>query len=408
MDNYVALIIVLIVLLVLAAFFSAWESACLHVSKTRLKSAGEKAAKAIEILEERDSFAYVVMTGETLCVVAASVTTLILFRPVMGQKYASITAIAAAAATLLVFCVVLPKTLVKKRPEGFIIAFLPVFRLFHGFFAPISALVSFWERLLIKLFKVTDQTSITEEELLSFVGEARQEGGINEQEEEMIRSVIEFDDLEAADICTPRVDVRAVSKDSSTEDITAIFRETGYSRLPIYEESIDNIIGLALNIDFFYMVETLGQPLESIIRPVIFVTKSVKISKLLVELQQNKTHLAVVVDEFGGTVGIVTIEDIVEELVGEIWDEHDEVVQEIEQLDENCWRFKGDADIDDMFEIFGLKDEQAESVTVGGWIVEELGRVPVTGEQFDYKNLRVTVTEVLKHRVFSATIEMAE
>jgi CBS domain containing-hemolysin-like protein len=411
MGDYVALLIILIVLLVLAAFFSAWESACLYANKTKVKSMGEKAGKALDILEKRESLAPVVLTGKTLVIVVASVLVTVLFTSIAKNTAKTVVSVAAVALhimALLLFCIVLPKTAAKKDPENFVIVFNPFFRLTKVILCPISVIVSGWEKLIIKLFKVTDQPSITEEELLYFVGEARQEGGINEQEEEMIRSVIEFDDLEAVDICTPRVDVSAISKDSPTEDITALFRETGYSRLPIYEDSIDNIIGLALNVDFFYMVETLRQPLENIIRPVIFVTKSVKISKLLVELQQNKTHMAVVVDEFGGTIGIVTIEDIVEELVGEIWDEHDEVVREIEQLDDKKWRFRGDADIDDMFKIFGLDDGEAESITVGGWVVEELGRVPVTGEQFDYKNLRVTVTEVLKHRVFSITIDCVE
>ncbi len=260
---------------------------------------------------------------------------------------------------------------------------------------------------IVKIFRLDADRSVTEEELITFVEEVRQEGGINEREEDMIKQAIEFDDVTANDIVTPRVDVEAVSVDDSVEDIERRFFSTRFSRFPVYRDSIDNIIGVILQKDFHYKVMKMRYPLEKIIKPIVFTTKSVKISRLLKTLQEKKSHIAVIVDEFGGTVGIVTIEDIVEELVGEIWDEHDDVVEHIVKIDDSTYKIIGNTELDDLFGLFGIKNNTS-STTVGSWVIENIGGIPREGDTFQFENLDVTVSKTLRHRIMEIIVKASE
>ena len=228
--------------------------------------------------------------------------------------------------------------------------------------------------------------------------EAEQEGGIDEQEGTLIRSAIEFSEIEAMDILTPRIDITGVSVKASREEIAKVFSSTGYSRLPIYEDSIDHIVGIIYQKDFYKYVYHAGKDISAIIRPALFIAKSKKIGTLLKELQHKKSHIAVVLDEFGGTIGIVTMEDILEELVGEIWDEHDEVIQEIEKISDEEYIVLGNTNID---KLFGLlhKEEELEVLTVSGWTMDMLGHIPEEGDCFEYQNLSVTVLQMDGKRV---------
>jgi CBS domain containing-hemolysin-like protein len=242
---------------------------------------------------------------------------------------------------------------------------------------------------------------------LTFVEEVRQEGGINRQEEEMIRQAIQFDDVTAGEIYTPRIDVAAVSETSSAEEIDQKFFETGFSRLPVYRDNIDHITGVILLKDFHHEVIKQGKPPAGIIKPVVFITKSMRAAKLLRTLQEKQSHMAVLVDEFGGTVGILTIEDIVEELVGEIWDEHDEVVETIRKNGDGTFLVLGNSSLDDMFDFFKTAGDDAgalSNTTVANWVMETIGGVPRMGDEFSYKNLRVRVSKVIRHRVIEVTV----
>ena len=230
------------------------------------------------------------------------------------------------------------------------------------------------------------------------VEEAQSEGGIDEQEGDLIKSAIEFNDMEAGEILTPRVDLTAVDIEEDQQAIYNIFMETKFSRIPVYKETIDNIVGVIHQRDFFVMIRTKGQTMEDIIKPAIFVSESIKISKLIKHLQNSQSHMAIVTDEYGGTKGIVTMEDILEELVGEIWDEHDDVVEDLEKISETEYLVSGSADVEEVLELFGLTEE-TEQNTVTGWVMEKLEKMPEIGDMFEEDGLHVTVKELDGRRV---------
>lgn len=398
----VSLIVALGALLVLSAFFSASETAYSALNRIRMKSmaadGNKKAARALALAENYDRLLSSVLIGNNVVNIVTSSLATVLFVGYFGNLGVTLATITTTVLVLL-FGEISPKTLAKEAPEQFAMFAAPILQGLVAVLRPVNWLLAQWKKLILKLFKVKGDAGITEQELLTYVEEVRADGGINEQEEGMIRSVIEFDDLEAADIYTPRVDVEAVSAESSVQEIAGIFHETGYSRLPVYEGSIDNIVGVILEKEFHYAVETHGKPLQSILRPALFIPKTVSISNLLGEMQRKKLHMAVVVDERGGTLGIVTIEDIVEELVGEIWDEHDEILEELEQKPDGSYLVRGGVPLEKMLELYGLEDESAASSTAGGWAIEMLGHIPQAGESFSFQGLLVTIEEVKRHRV---------
>ena len=246
--------------------------------------------------------------------------------------------------------------------------------------------------MLTKIFKHKEDTAITDDELMIMVDEAEQEGGINAQESTLIKSAIEFNDLEAKDILIPRVDVVAVDCNAPFDEIDKIFFDTRYSRLPVYKDSIDNIIGILHEKDFIKQRMDPGFSLEKAAKPAIFVVSTTKISAVLQQLQKKKSHMAVVSGEFGETVGIITMEDILEELVGEIWDEHDEVESDITEVSETEFKVLGSTSLNDFCEYFDIREVDCESATVGGWVIEMLGKVPSMGDELTYANLRITVS----------------
>ncbi len=236
-----------------------------------------------------------------------------------------------------------------------------------------------------------------------FVEEAEQEGAINKEDKQLINNVIEFNDIKAIDILTPRVDVVAVSINSTIDEITELFLQTGYSRIPVYKNSIDNMLGFIHIRDFFSLTQR-AKNIEDILSPVLFVTPHIKISELLKKFQVEKEHMAVAIDEYGGTVGILTMEDILEELVGEIWDEHDEIEEKFVKLDDYRYRISCNADTREMMRLFGLDDEYEET-TVSGWVINQLGAIPKVKDTFTYKNLYVTVSKVFRQRVMEIIVE---
>ena len=239
--------------------------------------------------------------------------------------------------------------------------------------------------------------------------EAQQEGGIDEQEGTLIKSAIEFQDQEAMDILTPRMDIEAVPADATKAEIAKVFAESRFSRIPVYEGSIDNITGILNQKDFYNFVYDTEQSVESIVRPAMFITQNMKIDNLLEQLQRAKSHMAVVLDEFGGTVGIVTLEDILEELVGEIWDEHDEVEEEFEKVSDNHYLVKGSANVEKFFEYLDVTvEEEQQSYTVSGWVMEVLEQIPNVGDTFTWNSLKVTVVTMDGKRVEQISVEILQ
>jgi CBS domain containing-hemolysin-like protein len=404
----VVLIAALAVLLCFSAFFSASETAFSSVNRIRLKNlaAGNnrRAKLALKLLESYDKLLSTVLVGNNIVNIASSAIATVIFVGFFGSAGVSLATLVMTV-LVLIFGEISPKTLAKEFPEKAAMAFAPALQALVLIFSPVNRLVARWKRLIVRLFPAKGRRPVTEDELLTFVEEVREEGGINRQEEEMIRQVIEFDDITAGEIYTPRVDVAAVPEGAGAEDIDRAFLETGYSRLPVYRASIDNITGVMLLKDFHHEVMKGGKSPAGIVKPVVYITKSMKVSKLLKTLQKKKSHLAVLVDEFGGTMGIVTVEDIVEELVGEIWDEHDEVVENIFETNDGSFRVLGNTDLKELFAFFSLDGEpETASTTLGNWVTETLGGIPREGESFSFQGLLVTVSRVLRHRVMEAVI----
>jgi len=411
---YVAIVISLLLLLSLSTFFSSCEMAFSTLNRIKLKNMAVKSKRArfvLKMLETYDKILSTVLIGNNIVNIAASALAAALFIDLFGPKGVSL---ATLIMTMLVLVIgdISPKALAKETPELTSMRNAPLLRLFVFVFSPINVIMTGWKILLMKIFPVKGDRATTEDELLTFVGEVRQEGAINIHEEHMIRQVIEFDDLKASGIFTPRIDVVAVSDDCAPEEIDKIFINTGFSRLPVYRETIDNITGIILLKDFYHNVMKGLKTPAQIVKPVVFVTKTIKIGKLLKTMQEKKAHLAVVVDEHGGTLGIVTIEDIVEELVGEIWDEHDKVVESVKKSGDGNFTVMGSVNFKDMLDAINkmiekhiqAEAEEIPNTTVANWMMENLGRLPKANEDLTWKNLTIRVSKVIKQRVMEVKV----
>jgi CBS domain containing-hemolysin-like protein len=263
---------------------------------------------------------------------------------------------------------------------------------------PFSALFSLWTKLVAKIFRVKADSKMSQEELLMLVEEVQEEGTIDDEEGDLLRNAINFTELKAEDILTHRVDLEGFEIGTPMEEIGQLFEESRFSRLLVYEDSIDKIVGVVHSKDVFTAKGLTDKPLEDLIAPPLYIHKGERIDDLLRDLQTNKAHMAVVLDEYGGTLGIVTMEDILEELVGDIWDEHDEVVEDYKEIAENTFRIDCGGSLSDFIEFFDLEIE-SDSITINGWIMEVMDKIPACGDRFSFENLDVTVTETDFHRV---------
>ena len=295
--------------------------------------------------------------------------------------------------TVLIFGEITPKSLAKESPESFASFSAPIINFIRIILTPVNWLFAQWKKLVSKMFKSKDDRTLTEEELLSLVEEVEHSGGIGEQESELIKNAMELNENDAADIATPRVDVVAIPVDASKEEISSTFAESGYSRLPVYEETVDGIIGIIHQNDFYREINNPKINIHDIMKKPIFVPQTIKIGSLLKLLQHEKCHMAVVSDEYGGTYGIVTMEDVLEELVGEIWDEHDEVEEDFTKVSDGVYTVSGSADPEETLENLGI-DKEVDCATMGGWVMDELNKIPEVGDTFDCEGYTVTVTAV--------------
>lgn len=387
-------LIIIVLCIIMSAYFSATETAFSSLNRIRIKTMAEKGNKKAILVEKLadnyDSMLSTILIGNNIVNIASASLATVLFVKLLGNEAGPSVSTVVTTIVVLIFGEVSPKSIAKESPEEFAMFSAPMLRLLIVLLTPFNYLFAQWKRLLSMIIKPKDDRSITEEEILIMVEEAAQEGGINEQESTLIRSAIEFSELEAQDIFTPRIDIAGASMEMPMEKIAKLFAETGYSRLPIFEDDLDHIIGIIYHKDFHNKVYRKEEDIRSIIRPALFISKTRKIGELLKELQQKKSHIAVVVDEFGGTIGIVTLEDILEELVGEIWDEHDEVVQDIEKIKDGEYLVLGSANIEKLFDLLKI-EEELEFITVSGWVMHRLDRIPETGDDFTYCGVHVEV-----------------
>lgn len=396
------LLCAMLVLILFSAFFSGAETAFSSLNRVKLKAMlndekeNKRIKRALEVSENYDVVLSTVLIGNNIVNIASTSIATLFFTGLLGDNSdlgATVSTIVMTV-VVLIFGEVTPKTFAKEKAEKIAIVISPIIKVFIVIFTPLNFFFKGWKKIMNKVFKTGKVDTVTEEELKTYVDEAHTGGEIDENESELIRSSIEFDDIDVCDILVPRVDVEAVDKYAALSEIERVFNSTNFSRLPVYINDIDNIVGVIHHRDFESARKRNLKSLRTILKPVPVVSPDTKISKLLRILQKNKTHLAVVIDEFGGTEGIVTLEDILEELVGEIWDEHDEVQNDIEQIGKNEYLVQGSMSIDDFYEFFDIYKEEKEISTVNGWIMQNTDKIPEVGDTFVSEKITAYVLSV--------------
>lgn len=407
-DSNASLAIAIVVLIVLSGIFSATETAYSSLNHIRLKGmaeAGSKRAKqTLDLAQQYDIVLSTVLVGNNIVNISMSSLATVLFISLLGNIGVTVSTVVITIVVLL-FSEVTPKTLAKQYPEKFAMLISPVMRVLLVLFKPINLFFKGWNIMLRKLFKIKPEQSITEEELMTIVDEAHQEGAITQEDKDLFENVIDFNDNRVIDILTPRVDLKAVAIDDSLESITQAFLETGHSRLPVYRDTLDSIIGVIHLRDFFQLKMAGKESITEIVTDILKVPETTPISALLDQLQKEKTHMVVVLNEYGGTDGIVTMEDILEELVGNIWDEHDDITHDIQELALDKYMVKGYAEADEILQVLGIKDSYT-STTVNGWILEKIGHIPEEQEIVTIFNLRITIAKMENHRIEECLIEI--
>jgi magnesium and cobalt exporter, CNNM family len=402
-------IIIFFILIILSAFFSASEVAYTSFNKLRMKNlagAGNKKAElALNLYDDYDKLMSTILIGNNIVNISATVLATIFFMNVFRISGATASAVLMIA-VVLVFGEITPKAIAKKSPEGFAMFSAPIIRVFEILILPLNLLFVVLVKFINLIFKSEDYPLTTEDELRTMIDEVEHEGVINKTESDLIRSAIEFNDVDVEDIFTPRIDIVGVDEEDTLDSIKKTFLVSGYSRLPVFQNNIDHITGVIHEKDFYQAINRNEKDFRKIISSVLYVTPNKKISELLKDLQVSKAHMAIVIDEYGGTAGLVTMEDIIEELVGEIWDEHDEVIEWFKKIGEDKYLISCNADIDDMFDLFNIvPDEEIDVSTVNGWLTMIFEEIPEEGGRIIYKDLDITVTKAEAKRVLEICVE---
>ena len=408
MDQYIFYIIAMVACVICSAFFSATETAFSSYNRTRIKTLAEKGSKraslVLKLSENYDKLLSTILIGNNIVNIAAASLGTVMFVKIYGDIGATISTVVITV-VVLIFGEISPKSIAKDFPEKFAMFSAPIIRFLIGILLPVNFLFTMWKKFLSLFFKDKGDDKMSQEELLMLVDEVQEEGSIDDSEGNLLRNAIEFSDLRAEEILTHRVDIESLSVDSSKEEIADMFATSKFSRLLVYKDDIDNIVGVLHIKDFYTKDGITDKSVEEIMTTPIFIHKTEKASSLLKRLQTEKSHIAVVLDEFGGTLGIVTMEDILEELVGEIWDEHDDVLEDFKQLGEGEYLVNCDMSMDDFCNFFDVKTD-SDSSTLNGWIAEKLDKVPEKDDNFLFENLDITVTETDAHRVMSALVKV--
>lgn len=416
-DGAIPLLIALICLIILSAFFSATETAYTSLNTIRVKSLAQKDArykKVLSLYDRYDKLLSTILIGNNIVNLSASTIAVAFFTLILKEgtdsTIISVVSTAVITVAILLFGEISPKNIAKAYPEKLALAFYPIIIFFYYIFYPFNLLLGLFKKLLDVIFRLDRKEAITDDELLTIVNEAQEDGTLKEDESNLIKSAIEFDDLEVRDILVPRINVVSIPVDATKQEVKKVFDSERYSRIPVYKDTVDSIIGFIHEKDFYRNYNRSDFDINSLIQKVVFVVEHTKISVLLKKLQAKKVHMAVVLDEYGGTLGIVTVEDIIEELVGEIYDEYDEETKPIKNLGNSVYSVNCSCELSLFFEEFNLYDDDDEfdANTVSGWVTEQLGELPTTGRKFSYKNLDVEVTKTTMKKVVEIKVKVNE
>lgn len=403
---YNSSLIALIILIILSGLFSATETAFSSLNPIKLKflieQGNKRASKTLAMYEKFEKLLVVILVGNNIVnILSASLATLI-FVDLLGQDLGVTIATVVLTTVVLIFGEITPKSIAKQLPESFAIFITPFIKMVSYIILPITFIFGLIQQGMNRLFKFKKQT-VTEDELLTYVAEVEKQGGINANEKELIQRVIDFDALKVTEILTPRVDIQAVDITDDIEDISDIFESTGHSRLPVYDKDLDHIIGILHYKDFIYHVVTGKKTVKQMMKDPIFVTEYMKIVDLLHMLKTKKEHLAVVKDEHGGTQGLASLEDIVEELVGDIFDEHDAVEKDITKIDQDHYIVKGSAELEDVLKLLGFEYDDAQ--TMNGFMLDQMGKIPFVNESFEYEGFSFKVRKTTKKKILEVEIK---
>ena len=404
--DLISSIVAMVICVILSGYFSATETAFSSVNKTRLKAMAEKgdrkAELALKLAEDYDKLISTILIGNNVVNIALASIGTLFFVDILGDRGATVST-AVITVVVLIFGEITPKSIAKDYPEKFAMFSAPLINMLIVLLTPLNFLFGLWKKLVGMIFKGEEDAGMSQEELLLLVDEVQQDGAIDESEGELLRNAIEFGDLEARDILTHRVDLEAVPTDATKEEVAALFTESRFSRLLVYEDSIDKIVGVIHQKDFYTGTGIVDAPLKEIMTEPLYIHQTEKVDDLLQLLRTNKSHMAIVIDEYGGTMGIVTMEDILEELVGEIWDEHDEIEEPIQKIDDTTYILDGSVTLDDFCDHFDVKSD-SDSVSLGGWVMDQMECIPDEGDSFEYENLTITVSKTDDHRVEAVTV----
>ena len=395
-------VISMVICVILSGYFSATETAFSALNKTRLKalveSGNKKAKLTLKLSDNYDKLISTILIGNNIVNIAVASIGTLLFVKLYGEDLGPTLSTIVVTVVVLIFGEITPKSIAKDHPESFAMFSSPILRVIIVVFTPLNFIFTKWKQLVSKLFRTKGDTKMSQEELLIFLDEVHQEGAIDENGNKLLKNAVEFGNMEVQSILTPRMSLEGVEINDDKIEIAKTFERCGFSRLPVYDETMDNIVGIVHIMDFYKDGEITNKNLSEIMTAPLFVHKAEKIDNLLQILRNTKSHIAVVVDEFGGTMGIVTMEDILEELVGEIWDEHDIVDEPVEKISENEYKIDAGWNLDDFSKYFNIK-AQSHSISVGGWVMDVMGRIPKESDSFKYENLKITVCTMDEHRI---------
>ena len=412
MDTNIIYLIIIFLCIIVSAFCSCIETAFSCASNARLKKYAEEGHKgavtALYITSHFDKALTAILILNNIVNLGCSSLATVVCLNFFGDYGA---AISTGATTLLVltFGEIIPKCLGKEKSDSIAIAVANTLKVIMIILTPFIYLFSFVKTLALWLFKIKhDEQTVTEDELKIIVESIEEQGVLEEQESLMVRSVLDFDEKTALEILTPRVDVTAIDINESPQEIVNTIRTHRFSRIPVYKGTVDNIVGILHSWDYLDTIIANPNPdINSLLKPAVFVFQTMGLSEILAEFRKQKLNMAIVTDEYGGTLGIITMEDLLEEIVGEIWDEDEEIEHDYSKISDEIYKVSGDMELDDMLSLFEIssRDIESESVTVGGFVLDTLGTIPKSGAKFEANNLEFTVEEVSEQRIQTVKVK---
>lgn len=408
-------IFLIVILIVCSAFFSATETALNSANKIRLKNMADNgshsAQRTLNILAKYDKALTTILIGNNIVNIACSSIATILAINLVGEKYGSLVSTIATTVIVLIFGEVMPKSIAKDFAEPMAMIASGIISFLMVIFTPFSVFFILLKKGLSKIFHRKESVSMTEEELKVMIDEIEDEGVLETQESNLVRSALEFDEITVDEIITPRVRITAVEAGENIDDVRKKFLQEEYSRMPVYERTLDNIIGIITEKEFFKQYEKSSDfTIRSIMQETIYLPQMQKLSEVFRTMQKQKCHMSVVLDQHGGTLGIVTMEDILEELVGEIWDESDEVKSPVTVVGNNIFEVYGDVSLNSLRRFLEARDIPAdiesEAHTVAGWVLGLFGSIPKSGDVISSGCFTVTVLDAAELRVNRVRIEI--